>query len=275
MIELGSFKVIPLSDGCFYLDAGQMFGVVPKALWSREFTADEQNRVALYLRPLLVDAGEMKVLIDAGIGDRYDDKFKNIYGVTREAKQLISSLKSAGYEPSEITHVAFSHLHFDHSGGASYIDENGVARLTFPRAEYFIPASEWDFMQSLNERTKPSYRTEWFDPVVASGRLRRVENGENFIPGFSYLKSPGHSPSHCSILIQSQGVHLIYWGDLIPFLVHLRPAWIAAVDTHPLTTLETKKDLLKRSLDEGWHYHYFYHEKKPLYSVDEIRAFLE
>jgi len=70
-------------------------------------------------------------------------------------------------------------------------------------------------------------------------------------------------------------VHLIYWGDLIPFLVHLRPAWIAGVDTHPLTTLETKKALLKRAFDEGWQYHYFYHEKKPLYSTEEVRKFLE
>ncbi len=275
MLELGNFKIILLADGAFYLDAGQILGVIPKALWAKEFETDELNRLPLYLRPLLVDTGNMRVLIEAGIGDRYDEKFEKIYGIVRERKQLLESLNEAGYNPDEITHVVFSHLHFDHCGGVSFLDENGVAHLSFPNAEYYIPAGEWEFMQSLNERTKPSYRHDWFAPVVASGRLRRVEDSENFLPGFTYLDSPGHLPHHKSILIQSQGMHLIYWGDLIPFLVHLRPAWIAGVDTHPLTTLETKKALLKRAFDEGWHYHYFYHEKKPLYTAEEIQGFLE
>ncbi len=275
MINLGAYKVFPLTDGAFYLDAGQILGVIPKVMWEKEFTSDEANRIPLYLRPLLVDTGDMRVLVETGIGDRYDEKFARIYSIVRERKQLISSLKDAGYEPSDITHVIYTHLHFDHAGGSTYVDEGGVARLTFPNAEHFIPWEEWEFMQDLNERTKPSYKTDWFDPVVASGRLRRVRNGENFFPGFTYLKTPGHTPSHSSVLIQSEGQHLIYWGDLMPFVAHLKPAWIAGVDTHPLTTLETKKAFLKRAFDEGWHYHYFYHEKKPLYTAEEAKSFLE
>ncbi len=276
MIELGEFKVYPLSDGMFYLDAGQMFGAIPKVLWSKDFEADEMNRIALYLRPVLVDTGEARVLIDAGVGDRYDDKFAKIYQVKREKSQLILSLEANGFSADDVTHVILSHLHFDHCGGLTYRDEQGVSRLTFPNALFFVPAGEWEAMNNVNEKTKASYKLEWFEPVVASGKLRRISGAEEekILPGFSYLKSPGHVADHRCVLIQSKGMHLIYWGDLIPFRVHLRLPWIASLDTHPLDTLESKKKLIKRSLDEGWHYHYFYHEEDPLSSELDIKEFL-
>jgi len=274
MLQVGAFKVIPLSDGCFHLDAGQMFGVIPKALWAREFEADDMNRIPLFLNPLLVDTGSQLVLIDPGIGDRYDTKFADIYKVTRENNHLLHFIASAGYRLEDVTHVIYSHLHFDHCGGSTQVDSEGNVRVTFPNAEFFAPSGEWQFLESLNERTKASYRPEWVAPVVASGKFKQVEGESTILPGFSYIRSPGHIPNHASILIQSEGTHLIYWGDLFPFLVHLRPAWIPAVDTHPLTALETKKALLKRAFDEGWHYHYFYHEKKPLYTAEEVKEFL-
>jgi len=275
MLQLGAFKVIPLSDGHFFLDAGQMFGIIPKALWAKEFEADDMNRIPLYINPLLVDTGTSLILIDPGIGDRYEEKFARIYNITREKNHLLHFLANAGYTPDQVTHVIYSHLHFDHCGGSTRVDSDGNVRVTFPNAEFFAPSGEWQFLEFPNELTKPSYRPEWVAPVVASGKFKQVEGDSTILPGFSYIRSPGHIPNHASILIQSEGMHLIYWGDLFPFLVHLRSAWIAALDTHPLTTLETKKTLLKRALDEGWHYHYFYHEKKPLYTAEEIKEFLK
>lgn len=274
MLALGDYKLYPLSDGYFHLDAGQIFGVVPKSMWSRFFESDPMNRIPMFLRPLLIDCGDERVLIDCGIGDRYEDKFARIYKITRTRGQLLKSLEGAGFRADDITHVIFSHLHFDHCGAATYVDEAGITRLTFPNAQFFVPLGEWEFTRHLNERTSPSYRLDWIEPLAASGHLRPVREAGNILPGISYIHTPGHLPDHHSVLVQSRGEVLIYWGDIIPLLPHLHPAWISAIDTHPLQTLEWKKKLLKQALDEGWHYHYFYHEKKPLYTAEEVDEFL-
>ena len=274
MFTLGDWKLYPLSDGYFHLDGGQVFGVVPKALWSHHFEADAMNRIPMFLRPLLIDCGDQRVLIDCGIGERYEEKFARIYKITREKGQLLKSLEEAGFRPQDITHVIFSHLHFDHCGYATYVDESGSSAITFPNAEFFVSLGEWEFAQNLNERTRPSYRLDWVDPLAASGRLRPVREDGNILPGINYFRTPGHLPHHHSLLVQRQGELLVFWGDLIPLLPHLRPTWISAIDTHPLETLEWKKRLLKQARDEGWQYHYFYHEKKPLRTAEEVDRFL-
>jgi len=274
MLTLGEFKLYPLSDGYFHLDAGQVFGVVPKTMWSHYYEADAMNRIPMFLRPLLIDCGGERVLIDCGVGDGYEAKFARIYKITREKGQLMKSLEESGFRREDITHVIFSHLHFDHCGSATFVDESGATRIAFPNAQFFVSLGEWEFTQHLNERTRPSYRLDWIEPLAASGRLRPIREEGSILPGMSYLHTPGHLPHHHSILVQNQGEVLIYWGDIMPLLPHLRPTWISAIDTHPLESLEQKKKLLKQAEDEGWHYHYFYHEKKPLYTAEEVEEFL-
>src|SRR5688500_12570810 len=107
---LGDLELIPLLDGFFRLDGGAMFGVVPKPLWVQHAPADEQNRILLGVRPLLV-RGARTMIIDAGIGDKMDPKSCAIYGIDR-ATDLDASLAAAGLAPDDIDIVLASHLHF-------------------------------------------------------------------------------------------------------------------------------------------------------------------
>jgi len=270
MLKLGGFRIYPLSDGAFHLDGGQIFGIVPRRLWSQRFQPDAENRVPLYLRPLLLDTGERRVIIDAGIGDHYGDKFAQIYSIQRERGQLLESLRGIGYRPEDITDVIFTHLHFDHCGGATTLDEQGTPRLTFPRAHHHVSAAEYEAARNPNLRTRGSYRADFIEPIAASGRMRSIQDGENFLPGFTAIHTPGHTKDHLSILVQSEGEHLMFWGDLMPLAAHANPAWGAALDTHPLDTLECKLALLQRAEDEGWHYHYFYHELQPIFTPEKL-----
>ena len=114
-MKLGAFEIHALSDGTFGLDGGQMFGVVPKALWEKKLPADEHNRVRLGLTCLLVQTGKYNVLIETGIGDKFDAKFAGIYAVDHSSR-LPDELSRHGLALDDIDIVINTHLHFDHCG---------------------------------------------------------------------------------------------------------------------------------------------------------------
>src|SRR5205823_276580 len=129
---LGDLELISLCDGFFRLDGGSMFGVVPKPLWEQKAPADARNRIVLAMRPLIV-RGPRTMIIDAGIGDKEDARFADIYGVDR-SRTLDHALVEAGLAPGDIDIVLATHLHFDHAGGFTARDASGRLRPRFPRA---------------------------------------------------------------------------------------------------------------------------------------------
>ena len=128
---LGDLELISLYDGFFGLDGGSMFGIVPKALWAAKAPPDDRNRIALAMRPLIV-RGVRTMIIDAGMGDKENDKFHEIYAVNR-ARHLDHALAEAGLAPEDIDIVLATHLHFDHAGGFTVRDASGRLRPRFPR----------------------------------------------------------------------------------------------------------------------------------------------
>src|SRR6185436_4089902 len=139
----------------FRLDGGLMFGMIPKPLWERKTAADDRNRITLAMRPLIV-RGVRTMLIDAGLGDKEDEKFRNIYGVDRRW-DLDHALAAAGLAAEDIDIVLATHLHFDHAGGFTIRDSAGRLRPRFPRARYVARRGEWDEATHPNERNRASY----------------------------------------------------------------------------------------------------------------------
>src|SRR6266536_5860558 len=131
-MQLGSFELIPLLDGFFRLDGGAMFGVVPKTLWEKRAPADDRNRIAMAMRPLLVRSDRL-MIIDAGAGDKMDAKLADIYAFDRR-ENLDVTMARAGVRAEEIDTVLASHLHFDHAGGFTARDVSGSVRPRFPNA---------------------------------------------------------------------------------------------------------------------------------------------
>ena len=172
-MQFGDLTLTPLSDGIFRLDGGAMFGVVPKPLWEKRAPADEQNRIRLGLRPLLVQ-GEKTLLIDAGIGDKMDAKSIDIYAIDR-SRNLDHSLADAGISRDDIDIVLASHLHFDHAGGFTSRDADPERCVpAFPRARYVVRTAEWDDAAHPHERNRASYLKENFVPLADAGVLDLV-----------------------------------------------------------------------------------------------------
>jgi glyoxylase-like metal-dependent hydrolase (beta-lactamase superfamily II) len=266
-MQFGDFELTPLFDGFFRLDGGAMFGVVPKPLWEKRTPADDKNRITLGMRPLLVrsDAGVM--LIDAGIGDKMDDKSVAIYGIDRQ-RNLQHSLSEAGVSADHIDVVLASHLHFDHAGGFTARDASGSIRPVFPRARYVARTAEWEDATHPHERNRASYLAENFVPLMTAGVLDLVPDDRAIAPGVRVVRTGGHTMHHQMVFIESGGRTAVFAADLIPTTAHIDEPWIMGYDLYPMDTLAFKRTFVREAIDREY---LIFFEHDPAISAGYIR----
>ena len=254
--RLGHWRIHAIQAGGQKLDGGAMFGVVPKTLWQRRIPADERNRIQLGMRCLLIEHDIGPILIDTGAGNKETDKFYDIYGIENAGApgptRLEDGLRQVGVAPEDIVVVINSHLHFDHAGGNTTKGANGAVTPTFPNARYVMQRGEYDWATHTNERTAASYFPPNFEPLRASGQMELIDGEREVIPGVHSMNTPGHTPHHQGLLIESDGERAFFAADLVPTTAHLPLPWIMGYDVEPLVTLETKRRILSRAVAEDW-----------------------
>ena len=253
--QLGRLRVHAIQAGGQRLDGGAMFGVVPKPLWEKRMAADERNRIQLGMRCVLIEHEIGPILIDSGAGNKEDSKFYDIYGIENRGEpgptRLEDGIREAGFTPEQIVLVINSHLHFDHAGGNTVKDSSGT-RPAFPNARYVMQRGEYDYATHTNERTAASYFRHNFVPLAEAGLVDFIEGEGEIVPGIRAIPTPGHTPHHQGLLIESRGERAFFIADLAPTVAHLPLAWIMGYDVEPLVTLETKRRILARAVEEDW-----------------------
>jgi glyoxylase-like metal-dependent hydrolase (beta-lactamase superfamily II) len=249
-MKIGDFQLQAVETGHVSLDGGAMFGVVPKTLWSKVIPPDDQNRIKLALRTLLITYQNKKILIDTGIGTKFNEKLTKIYDVDHSRHTLENSLAQFGLSPNDITDVIFSHLHFDHCGGATKHDGDAL-RLTFPNAQYHVQKEQWEWAHTPSEKDRASFQTENYDLIKETGQLNLLNGPVEIFPGISTMVMHGHTPGMQLIKIGNQQQHLIYCSDLIPTAAHIPIPWVMAYDNNPMTTLAEKKRLYSELVSEN------------------------
>ena len=239
-MNLGDFEVLPLSDGTFALDGGQMFGVVPKVLWEKKNAPDSRNRIRMGLNGLLVRTRRENVVIETGLGDKFDAKFADIYAVDHSTT-LLEELGRHGLAPEQIDVVINSHLHFDHCG---WNTRRASDRLvpTFARARYCVQRGEWEHALAPNERDRASYIKDYFQPAETQTEL--LDGDQEVVPGIRVQVVPGHNRDLQVVWIESRGERACFISDLVPTSSHLPYPWIMALDLYPMETLANKRKLL-------------------------------
>ncbi len=244
---LGDFELTALSDGIYYLDGGAFFGVVPKTLWSRKVSVDEQNRVPTGLNSVLVRTGDKNILIETGIGNKLPEKMARIYG---QPAKLLERLNAAGVAPDEIDIVINTHLHFDHCGWNTIRQGDKIA-ATFAKAKYYVQEGEWKHAHE-NQRDSVSYFSENYDPLVESGQMQLLRGDQEIVPGISVQVFPGHTRDMQAVIVTSGGRTGCYISDLIPTSAHVELNWVMAFDLYPLETIESRKRYYSRAFPEKW-----------------------
>jgi glyoxylase-like metal-dependent hydrolase (beta-lactamase superfamily II) len=265
VIELGPIRVHVLRESTFWLDGGAMFGVVPRAVWEKRDPPDDCNRVELAANVALVETAGRRVLVETGMGERWDAR--EIERFRLQGDGLLGALASLGVAAEDVDVVVNTHLHFDHAGGNTRRVDGRLAP-TFPRARYVVQLGEWEDATHPHERNHASYREDDFVPLAEARQLETVQGEVEVAPGVRVVPVGGHTAYHQMVIVEGGGRTLAIPTDLLPTASHLPLPFIMSYDLFPVGTLEVKRRLLARVVDEDWSL-LFYHD--PRVAIGRVR----
>lgn len=244
-------KICSIHITNFKVDGGAMFGVVPKALWSRVIPADDNNLCNWAIRSLLIDTGSRVILVDNGYGDKQDEKyFRHVH--LNGGDGLIGGLRKAGYRPEDITDMLLTHLHSDHCGGGIRRRTDGGYETVFPNADYIVSRRQWEWAINPNIREADSYLEENLLPMQHSGRLRLIDGPMQLYDGIELRIADGHTPGQIIPVIGWGRRKLVFAADLIPSVAHIPLLWNMSYDLDQLKTIEEKKTLLEETVENDY-----------------------
>lgn len=235
-----------IESGYFMADGGAMFGPIPKMYWERKYPCDENNLCVMAMRCLFVETKNRRILIDTGVGNKHELKFYQPHNL----KDIVEEIKKIGYEPSEITDVVLTHLHFDHCGYATCFDKDGKTGPTFLNATYWLSKAQWENYRNPHLYEKDSFFTENIEPVFESNQLTLLEEDTNLFEGFTLKLYDGHTPGQIAVLIDTDNEKIVYPGDVVPTSAHVSLGWLSAYDNNAALAMEEKKRLLDKVVKE-------------------------
>ena len=241
-------KILTIDTGYFYADGGAMFGAIPKTSWSRRYPSNAQNGCVLAMRSLLIEADGRIILVDNGAGYKHLKALS--YYQFFDLQDLHEALRKRGIEPTDVTDMVFTHLHFDHCGYTTLQDpQSGALRLAFPNANHWVSHRQWENFRHPHPLEQGSYFPEDMELVETSGRLRLVEEEEMALtPHVRFRLFDGHTPGQIALYCDLPERTYLFAGDVIPLAAHLSLAWISAYDDAPLRSYEAKERMLAEAV---------------------------
>ncbi|MGE4619187.1 MAG: MBL fold metallo-hydrolase [Planctomycetota bacterium] len=254
-IVFGRWTAHVIECGGLHLDGGAMFGSVPRVVWERCIAPDSEHRIPLATRLLVLEDSESDtiVVIDAGVGDKEDQAFRERFSVWlpegESEPPLRRAIRTAGVDPDKVTDLIITHLHFDHVGGATTLDDSGDAIAVLPAATHWVQQANWNTAIDPNLREKASYIRQNFEPLEAC-RLEKLDGDGEILPGISVESVDGHTLGMQTVRVEGDGRVLRYLADLAPTRHHLRAAWTMGYDISAITVIEEKARILGAALDE-------------------------
>ena len=246
-MRFGSFDISVFNHGFFRLDGGAMFGTVPKAIWSKLAPPDDDNRIRLAARSLIIRADGHVIIVDAGMGDRWPEKLRRIYDIQAGPEDL------PGLDPASVTDVILTHLHFDHARGI-FEERPGAAGevdLRYPGAGIHVQTANYETARTPNARERASYVAE---DVKLLGRARLVLGAgtREIYPGIWVHETNGHTRGHQWVELKAGGRTLAFPSDIVPTSGHLPLPYLMGYDMCAETLLREKDALLGRAVEEDW-----------------------
>ena len=229
-----------IPTGRIHVDPGGPFGLVPRALWSRHHTPNEDGFIAMDMHALLIHSDGKTIVADNGLGDKLSDKAQRNWGLDYPHGTLLENLAQHGVKPADVDIMLDTHLHSDHCGGNTTV-QDGKLIPTFPNAEYIVQRIEFADAMHPDARTRSTYLKENFEPVWRSNQFRFLHGDADLTSEVHCIVTPGHTRGHQSVILDAKDGPILYTADLATFAVHMaRTAWVTAYDVEPLENIATK-----------------------------------
>jgi len=255
-LQVGRAKITWLQGGVNFLDGGAMFGVVPKALWSKKYPHNDRNLVELRTDPLLLQIDGKNILVDTGMGhDKLTAKQIRNYGVLEESF-IEASLAKLNMVPEDIDLIIMTHLHYDHASGLTKKEQNTFIPA-FPDIPIYTSQVEWDEMQAPNMRSKNTYwKMNW---EAIQHQVQPFSDHIEIVKGLKLIHTGGHSDGHCILIFEDEDDCFIHMADLMPTHAHQNKLWVLAYDDYPMTSIYEKEKWMAYGYERGAWFT-FYHD---------------
>ena len=250
-MRIGDYDLYSIETSEFSLDGGAMFGIVPKPIWEREAPSDALNRIDMVTRSLLLCSDEKKILIDTGNGTKWEEKYRDIYNIDTSQYNIENSLTKYGFNADDITDIINTHLHFDHAGGNTKIDDGSIVP-TFPNAKYWVTKEHWELANHPSQKDSGSFIEHDWKVLAENGMIETVNGNEPFIKGIDSYITQGHTAGLLHPMISDGTKTLFYGADIFPLAAHISIPWVMAYDVQPVVTMKEKEILLPKMQDEEW-----------------------
>ena len=246
-MKFGPFDISVFNHGYFRLDGGAMFGTVPKTIWSKLASPDEENRILLAARSLVIRAGDRIFMVDAGMGDRWTEKLRRIYDIQ------LSTEEEGGLDPASVTDIILTHLHFDHAAGIFRRRPGieGEVDLHYPNARVYVQAANYENARKPNVRERASYLQEDVR-LLERTRLILTAGSQEIYPGIWVHRGDGHTRGHQWIEVKGDSLSLVFPADIVPTSRHLPLPYLMGYDVSAETLLIEKDELLSRAVAGRW-----------------------
>jgi glyoxylase-like metal-dependent hydrolase (beta-lactamase superfamily II) len=250
--SVGGIDCWILSDGHGAYELDSLFGNVPleEIRPLLESDLDEEGLFPLPYRCLLIRSADQFALVDAGLGEIAEQ-------VGWPAGKLSETMGASGFAPEEIGTIIVSHCHPDHIGGLTRQEGDHRAPV-YGRATHVFWEAEWQFWTSKkalselpDEMAGPARVT--LPPLEQAGLVETITEERQILPGVTAIPAPGHTPGHMAVAITSGGEGALYLGDSVMHGLNFEHTdWLSPLDAIPNLTIESRRRLLERAVNEQW-----------------------
>ena len=248
-----NMKVIPLSEGAFSIDQTKVF--VPFDKTSDDLQARATGSLLVEIQPFVIVTSRDILLLDTGLG------FTNADGILQIHQNLVDN----GIDPMDVTKVLLSHLHKDHSGGASKEDRVlGQRYISFPNATYYVNRQELDYAL---EKGKPSYTLDEFELLGEAQQVLFIEGNGVIDDYIRYETTGAHSPFHMVFWIEENGEVIFFGADVAPQLQQMKSRFVAKYDFDGKLCMELRSKWWKQAQEEHWTMLFYHDIKTPLVTL--------
>ena len=245
--RIGRLEVAALSDGAPDRALGGFFYGVDPNQWTQALgISGPDEPVPFNFGTFLLRGDGRTVLVDAGYGAAA--KKLGIPG----GGELLQRIAELGVKREEIDTIVHTHLHLDHCGWDT--DAEHDREITFPKATVYVSQAEFDYWTGPTMEENPGAKASRaaIAPLLETGRVKTFEGEFGVTSSLTMVPTPGHTPGHCSVLVASQGEHLIIVGDAAHHPAHLEHhTWIPQVDVDPAESARSRAKVAQLAVDKN------------------------
>jgi glyoxylase-like metal-dependent hydrolase (beta-lactamase superfamily II) len=222
---------------------------IRKLPWLIPHFATEEGRLKMSIHSLIVETPSQRIVVDTGLGN--DKQGRNVPTWNNRNGPFLETMTGAGFPPDSIDTVLCTHLHVDHVGwntrlvGGNWVPTFSNARYLFGRTEY----EHWRDHSDTPDRA--AVFNDSVKPIVDAGKAEFVASDAHLSDEITLISTPGHSPGHISILINSNGEQGLLTGDVAHHpcqMAHLD--WSSTVDSDAAQSAATRRQLFSRFADK-------------------------